>query len=82
MDSDITFVDITVLIVLIGLVFLMAWVIKLTGQIQDSKINSICKKPPSVTIKQGSIINKPASFPIPAVIIPPNDLTIDFNLNC
>jgi hypothetical protein len=75
MDDDITFVDITVLLVLIVLVFLMAWVIKITGQFQDSKINSICKKPPSVTIKKGSIHS---SLPT----IPPNDLTIDFNLNC
>jgi len=80
MDGDITFVDITVLIVLIGLVFLIAWVIKLTGQIQDSKINSICKNPPSVTIKKGSIYNQTSW--LGTVVIPPNDLTVNFNLNC
>ena len=80
MDDDITFVDITVLLVLIVLVFLMAWVIKITGQFQDSKINSVCKKPPSVTIKKGSIYNQ-TSF-LGTVVIPPNDLTVNFNLNC
>jgi len=79
MDSDITFVDIIVLIVIIILVFLMAWVIKITGEFQDSKINSICKKPPSVTIKQGSIIQK---LPLGMGPLPSQDLIIDFNLNC
>ena len=81
MDDDITFVDITVLLVLIVLVLLMAWVIKITGQFQDSKINSICKKPPSVTIKQGSLFNNKIPL-VGTFVIPPNDLTVNFNLNC
>jgi len=81
MDSDVTFVDIVVLIVLIVLIFLMVWVIKIINGIQDSKINSICKNPPSVTIKQGSIFNKKIPL-VGTIVIPPNDLKIKFNLNC
>ena len=77
MDDEATFVDVVVLLALVVLVFLMAWVIKITGEFHDSKINSICKKPPSVTFKQGSILQKSI-----VGAVPPQDLTVDFKLNC
>lgn len=79
MDDEATFVDVIVLLALVVLVFLMAWVIKITGEFHDSKINSICKKPPSVTFKQGSIVQK---LPFGLGAAPPQDLTVDFKLNC
>jgi hypothetical protein len=79
-DSDITFVDIIVLLVLFVLVFLMAWVIKITNNIQDSKIDSVCKKGFSLNLKKGQIFSKVLLGK--SIVIPPEDLPINFNLNC
>ena len=78
MDSDVTFVDIVVLIIIIVLIFLMAWVIKLTNQLQKSKIDKLCKKGLSINLKQGSLVQKLIGVgPIPS-----EDVQINFSLNC
>ena len=79
-DSDITFVDITVLLVVFVLVFLMAWVIKIIYNIQESKIDSVCKKGFTLNLKKGQLFNTNIlgiETPVPS-----EDLSINFNLNC
>ena len=78
MDSEVSSVDIIVLIILIGLVFLMAWVIKMIKQTDQSRVDSLCKKGITIPLKAGSIADK-----IPFIgAIPPNDTTIKLKLNC
>jgi hypothetical protein len=84
MDEDYSFIDVIILIILIGLVFLVAWILKMVYKLDQTKIEKFCKNGITVPLKAKSIIDKTKSGLTGAVTgdVPPNDVSINFKLKC
>ena len=88
MDDDASLVDYVVLVILVALAFLVAWVIKLVYQLDQTKIEKFCSKGISVPLKANQIWNAIPNFPGKGLIklavgtSPPQDTEIKFKFNC
>ncbi len=85
MDDDASLVDYVVLVILVALAFLVAWVIKLVYQLDQTKIEKFCSKGLSVPLKQNQISDAIPKFPFRDSALgqmPPQDTEIKFKFNC
>jgi hypothetical protein len=74
-------IDILMFIILLGLLAGILWFIKLLNDVDQTKINKYCEKSPGVTIKADSI-SVPGLIKLLSGNVPPNDVQINFKLNC
>ena len=80
-------IDVIMFVVLLGLLGGIIWFIKLLSDVDETKVNRYCKKSPSFVIKANSISDKiPDKYKSMVTkitgSIPPNDVPINFKLNC
>lgn len=80
------FIDVLMFAAVLGLLAGVLWFIKLLNDVDQTKIDKYCKQSPTYTIKAKSFSDKiPDSLKpelAPLGDMPPNDLPINFKMNC
>jgi hypothetical protein len=87
-DDESLVLDVIILVCLVGFFFLMLRVIYVIRDLNDSTVEKVCKKGPSVTLKKHQITDAFATDFFTGIAlgkmggVPAGDLTIQTKLNC